>query len=88
MLLAENYFEQLLALAPEEATMLGRTGVEPSTETIRPRRTTGAHVAAPQRVGPVGSLEAADATDEVTIHAMRRRLGAELAEQASGRFSS
>lgn len=83
--LAENYFEQLLALAPEEATMLGRTGVETQYGDYSPAGRQALASLHRSVLAQLDELEAADATDEVTIHAMRERLGAELAEQASGR---
>lgn len=83
--LAERYFEDFLELAPEEATMLGRTGVETDYRDYSPagrEAFTQLHRATLRKLD---GLEPEDSTDEITIAAMRERLGIELALHETGR---
>ena len=83
--LAESLFEDLLALAPEEATMLGRTGVETQYRDYSPAGREAFAQLYRSVLAQLEELEPEDATDEVTVHAMRERLGVELAQHETGR---
>ncbi|GAB3190912.1 DUF885 domain-containing protein [Nesterenkonia suensis] len=82
---AEDHFERLVALSPEEATLLGRPGAETEYSDLSPAGRE--EVAAEHRRALAGldGLTAADHTDEVTLHAMRERLGLQIAVHESGR---
>src|SRR5699024_447864 len=69
--LAEGYFEDLLALAPEEATMLGRAGVEAEYRDYSPAGTEAIIRIHRRTLAQLERVEPADATDEVTLAAMR-----------------
>lgn len=83
--LAENYFEELLKLAPEEATVLGRSGVETQYRDYSPAGREAFAQLHRQTLSRLDEVQPSDAADEVTIHAMRERIGVELALHATGR---
>ncbi|GAA4835730.1 DUF885 domain-containing protein [Garicola koreensis] len=83
--LAESFFEDLLALAPEEATMLGRTGVQTQYGDYSPAGREAFAQLYRSVLAQLDELDPADGIDEVTIHAMRERLGVALAEHETGR---
>lgn len=82
---AEDYFERLLALNPEEATVLGRPGVETEYADYSPAGRE--EVAALQRetLTRLAELQPADDIDAVTLHAMAERIGLDVALHDSGR---
>lgn len=82
---AEDHFERLLALSPEQATVLGRRGVETEYSDLSPAGRE--EVAAEHRRALAGldDLTPQDHTDEVTLHAMRERLGLQIALHETGR---
>lgn len=82
---AEDYFEQRLELAPDEATMLGRKGVEPRYQDYSPAgRGTFAELHR-RTLTALEQLQPADPIDEVTLHAMRENLQLELDIHGTGR---
>ncbi len=82
---AEQHFEQLLQLAPEEATMLGRPGVETLYRDYSPAGREAFAQLKRQALTQLESLQPADAVDEVTVHAMRERIELDLALHETGR---
>lgn len=83
--LAENYFEDLLKLAPEEATMLGRPGVETLYRDYSPAGREAIAELHRDTLAQLNELEPVDSVDRVTVEAMRERLGVELALHETGR---
>lgn len=83
--LAENYFEELLKLAPEEATMLGRPGVETLYRDYSPAGREAIAELHRDTLAQLNELEPVDSVDRVTVEAMRERLGVELALHETGR---
>ncbi|MBO0596527.1 DUF885 domain-containing protein [Nesterenkonia sp. E16_7] len=82
---AEDYFERLLALAPEEATVLGRPGVETEYADYSPAGRE--EIAALQRetLAQLAGMTPEDRIDAVTLHAMAERIGLDVALHESGR---
>lgn len=83
--LADDYFEELLRLAPEEATMLGRPGVETQYRDYSPAGREAFAQLNRQTLAQLDQVQPTDAADEVTIHAMRERIGVEVALYDTGR---
>ena len=82
---AEEYFEEFLKLAPEEATYLGRAGVETEYGDYSPAGRQQMAELTRRTLAGLDELSAQDHTDEVTLHAMRERLQLELALHETGR---
>lgn len=82
---AEEYFEEFLKLAPEEATYLGRTGVETEYGDYSPAGRQQMAELSRRTLAGLDELSAQDHTDEVTLHALRERLQLELALHETGR---
>lgn len=82
---AEEYFTKAIELSPESATYLGLPGHETEYDDYSPagREQRAALDAATLR--DLDTLTPADHTDEVTLHAMRERLGLAVALHATGR---
>jgi len=82
---AEDYFERLLALNPEEATVMGRTGVETEYADYSPAGREAVAQMQRETLKQLGQLQPADFTDEVTLHAMTERIGLDVALHETGR---
>ena len=82
---AEDYFEKLLALTPEDATILGRTGVETQYSDYSPAGEQEIVDLHRRTLAGLDDLVAQDHTDEVTLHAMRERLGLLIRLHETGR---
>ena len=82
---AEDYFERFLALRPEEATILGRTGVETDYADYSPAGAEAMAELDRATLRDLDTLRPADHTDEVTLHAMRERLGLAVTLHETGR---
>ncbi|MDZ5078727.1 DUF885 domain-containing protein [Nesterenkonia sp. HG001] len=82
---AEEHFERLLAISPEEATMLGRSGAETEYSDLSPAGREEVVAEHRRALAGLDGLTAQDRTDEVTVHAMRERLGLEIALHETGR---
>lgn len=82
---AEDHFEKHLALQPEEATVLGRTGAETEYADHSPAGTESMARLNRETLAGLETLTAVDHTDEVTLHAMRERLGLAVALHETGR---
>ncbi|MDO5493800.1 MAG: DUF885 domain-containing protein [Nesterenkonia sp.] len=82
---AEEHFEKHLALDPEEATVLGRTGVETEYADYSPAGTEAMARLNRETLRGLDELTPSDHTDEVTLHAMRERLGLAVALHETGR---
>lgn len=82
---AEEHFERWLALHPDEATILGRSGVETEYADYSPAGREAVAALNRETLATLEELEPADAVDEVTVHALRERLGLELELHATGR---
>ncbi|MCH8571990.1 DUF885 domain-containing protein [Nesterenkonia sp. AY15] len=82
---AEDYFERLLALDPEEATVLGRPGVETEYADYSPAGREEVAQLQRETLTRLAGLTPADRIDEVTLHAMAERIGLDVALHDSGR---
>lgn len=87
---AEKLFANYLALAPEEAAFLGHTDAEtPGAETeygdFSPAGEEQKAQLRREALAALHHLDPADTVDEVTVHAMRERLGVNLALHETGR---
>lgn len=82
---AEDYFERLLALNPEEATVLGRPGVETEYADYSPAGREEVAQLQRETLTRLAQLQPADPVDEVTLHAMAERIGLDVALHDSGR---
>lgn len=75
---ATKYFQKLLELSPEFATSLGLPGSEAGYSDYSPAGTAAQTLAARAALEALESLEPRDAIDEITLDAMRERLGLEV----------
>lgn len=75
---ATDYFKKLLELSPEFATSLGLPGSEAAYSDYSPAGTEAQVQAARAALDALESLEPQDAVDEITLDAMRERLGLEI----------
>ncbi|MGQ7787151.1 DUF885 domain-containing protein [Nesterenkonia sp. K-15-9-6] len=82
---AEEHFERLLALSPEQATVLGRRGVETEYSDLSPAGREEVVAEHRRALAGLDGLIPEDHTDAVTLHAMRERLGLEVALHETGR---
>ncbi|WP_218221609.1 DUF885 domain-containing protein [Nesterenkonia sp. Act20] len=82
---AEQYYERLLALNPEEATVLGRPGVETQYADYSPAGREAMAQMQRDALAQLSELMPVDSTDEVTLHAMAERIGLEVALHETGR---
>ncbi|GAA1151726.1 DUF885 domain-containing protein [Nesterenkonia lutea] len=82
---AEDYHERLLALDPEEATVLGRPGAETQYADYSPAGREALARMQHDALEQLEELQPADATDEVTLHAMAERIGLDIALHETGR---
>ncbi|MBG6083921.1 DUF885 domain-containing protein [Zhihengliuella flava] len=81
---ANEYYDQLLRLHPEFATMLGLEGRESEYADYSPAGRAADAEAARQALDALEGLEPVDAVDAVTLDALRERLGLELEIHATG----
>jgi uncharacterized protein (DUF885 family) len=82
---AERYHAKTLELAPEEATYLGLHGHETEYGDYSPEGKQQKAELDAATLRDLAQLSPADHTDEVTLHAMRERLGLFLALHETGR---
>lgn len=82
---AEDYFEQMLALDPEEATVLGRPGVETQYADYSPAGREEVAQLQRETLTQLAGLTPEDHIDAVTLHAMTERIGLDVARHESGR---
>ncbi|MGW9413316.1 DUF885 domain-containing protein [Arthrobacter cupressi] len=81
---ADEYTETLLALNPSLATTLGIPGHESEYQDFSPAGTAAFAAAARDALDKLSGLEPADASDVITLDAMRERLGLQLEFHESG----
>ncbi|ABY24675.1 hypothetical cytosolic protein [Renibacterium salmoninarum ATCC 33209] len=81
---AEKYSLQLFDLNPELATMLGVSGYETEYHDHSPAGLASLNDLAVQTLAALDSLEATDDVDQVTLGAMRERIGLEIETYNSG----
>ena len=82
---ANEYFEQVLQLFPEIGTEMGLPGYESRYGDYSPAGTQKYAELTSATLEKLDALTAQDAVDEVTLDAMRERLGLELEIIATGR---
>lgn len=82
--IAEAHFRAALALSPIEATYLGVPGHDTEIDDLSPAGFAAHEALARDTLARLEGVEAADAVDEVTIAAMRERLGLQLEIAESG----
>ncbi|MBE1515846.1 DUF885 domain-containing protein [Nesterenkonia halotolerans] len=82
---AEEYYERLLALNPEEATVLGRPGVETQYADYSPAGREAMAQMQREALAQLSELTPVDSIDEVTLHAMAERIGLDVALHETGR---
>ncbi len=82
---AEQYYERLLALNPEEATVLGRPGVETQYADYSPAGREAMAQMQREALAQLSELTPVDSIDEVTLHAMAERIGLDVALHETGR---
>lgn len=75
---ATDYFKELLKLSPEFATSLGLPGSESGYSDYSPAGTAAQVAAAGVALAALGTLQPVDAVDDITLSAMRERLGLEI----------
>lgn len=82
---AERYMDDWLALAPDEATLLGRPGGETQYQDFSPSGREEFARLNRRALAAMDELEPADAVDEVTLHAMGERIGLQITLHELGR---
>lgn len=82
---ANEYYEQVLALRPEIGTEMGLAGYESRYGDYSPAGTAAYAEATRNALARLEGLQPVDEVDEVTLDAMRERLGLDLQIIATGR---
>lgn len=82
---ANEYFQQVLELFPELGTEMGLRGYESRYGDYSPSGTAAFAKATTEALAQLATLEPQDQIDEVTLDAMRERLGLDLEMIATGR---
>ncbi|MCA0335757.1 MAG: DUF885 domain-containing protein [Actinobacteria bacterium] len=82
--IAEAHFAAAVALSPMEATYLGVPGHDTELDDLSPAGYEAHAALARQTLAALDGVEPVDAIDEVTIAAMRERLGLQLEIAATG----